>query len=249
MNRVVLLFILILFAVLSCKKEQDEESNNTHDNNSHVGTSSNAFLASDVYEEMILEVLYMEGVKPTEESVSNLESFLLNYLNKPSGISLVLKEIETDQKSTYEVSDLIDLEEVYREHYNEENKISASLLIVDGEYAPNSQVLGVAYKNTSMAVFGKPVSENSGGISQPSKTKLETTIMNHEMGHLLGLVNVGTPMVEDHQDEENGNHCNNEDCLMYYTVETTEITSFLVGSDIPELDQKCKNDLIANGGK
>lgn len=73
--------------------------------------------------------------------------------------------------------------------------------------------------------------------------------MNHEFGHLFGLVNIGTDMVENHEDTEHSKHCDKNNCLMYYASETTEIASFLIGNDIPELDENCKNDLIANGGK
>jgi predicted Zn-dependent protease len=122
-------------------------------------------------------------------------------------------------------------------------------LVLDGSYADNNQVLGIAYRNTSMAIFGGTIADNSGGVSQPTRSKLESTVMNHEFGHLLGLVNLGSNMVDNHQDSSNGKHCDNSDCLMYYASETTEIASFLIGNDIPALDQNCKNDLIANGGK
>lgn len=240
-------FLVFLF-VLSCKKDNSSDTNE-QDNQSPVGASANAFLSDKLYDEMTLEILYMPSVKPSENSVENLNNFLSTYLRKPSGINIIIKEITPNSQSEYSIDNLNSIESSYREEFNEDNKIAASLIFVDGHYASNNQVLGVAYKNTSMAIFGKTVSENSGGLSQPTKTKLESTIMNHEMGHLLGLVNLGTPMVENHEDTEHGKHCENEECLMYYAAETTEIASFLIGNNIPNLDQNCKDDLIANGGK
>lgn len=243
---VISIFFLFITSVFSCKKD---DNTSIKDSNSPVGASANAFLADSEFKKMNLEIIYMSTVPPNEDAVEHLKSFLLNHLKKPSGINIKLHQIETHDQPSYSIEDLKEIESEYRQEYNKEDIIAASLIIVDGEYASNNQVLGVAYKNTSMALFGKTIAEYSGGLSQPTKEKLEATIMNHEMGHLLGLVNVGTSMVENHQDSENGSHCDNDECLMYFAVETTEIASFLVGNNIPTLDQNCKNDLIANGGK
>ena len=84
----------------------------------------------------------------------------------------------------------------------------------------------------------------------PSLEVLETTVVNHEFGHLLGLVNAGSPLQSDHQDTEHGKHCTEQDCLMYYTAETGEgIINMLSGGSVPSLDAQCIADLQANGGK
>jgi hypothetical protein len=36
---------------------------------------------------------------------------------------------------------------------------------------------------------------------------------------------------------------------MYYAAESTDITAFLIGGNIPEFDEKCINDMKNNGGK
>ncbi|MCH8545565.1 MAG: hypothetical protein LAT54_02430 [Cryomorphaceae bacterium] len=95
--------------------------------------------------------------------------------------------------------------------------------------------------------MGGTIANNSGGLSRPSREKIETTIMHHELGHLLGLVDVGTPMVDNHKGEEA--HCNNSNCLMYHSVETVEFLSVLLSQPVPTLDDKCLADLRNNGGK
>ncbi|MFB6307080.1 MAG: membrane metalloprotease, partial [Flavobacteriales bacterium] len=113
----------------------------------------------------------------------------------------------------------------------------------------NENVLGLAYGTTSMAIFEKTITEYSGGISEPPRYKLEATVMNHEAGHTIGLVNNGTDMVNDHQDDAHGKHCNVENCLMYYTTRTTDVVDNLFNSNIPSLDSQCQEDLANNGGK
>ena len=79
---------------------------------------------------------------------------------------------------------------------------------------------------------------------------LESTVICHEFSHLSGLVNLGTPMVEDHQDSENGAHCITESCLLYHKIERMNIAiNFFNQDQIPELDAFCLQDLRANGGR
>lgn len=242
-----ILALTIVF--FSCKKDNEENNALAQDNNGNVGTSANSFLSDEYYNRLTVEILYMSGFEPTQASVSNLRSFLIDHLNKPSGIEVLTREIPSYGQDSYSSNDVVNIESDHRGKFNANQTIAASLIVLDGDYSDNNQVLGIAYRNTSMAIFGGTIAEYSGGLSQPTRTKLESTIMNHEFGHLLGLVNLGSDMVDSHQDTGNGKHCTDDQCLMYYAVETTEIASFLIGNAIPELDQNCKNDLIANGGK
>ncbi len=116
-------------------------------------------------------------------------------------------------------------------------------------------MLGVAYFNTSMAIFEEVVRDNSGDIGQPPTPVIEAASIRHEMGHVLGLVNSGTPMQgeqggpNDHHDEAHGAHCTEEGTLMYYQVETTDFIQNLQGGEVPPLDPLGIEDLQANGGK
>jgi hypothetical protein len=69
---------------------------------------------------------------------------------------------------------------------------------------------------------------------------------------LFGLVNIdgsGTDMQTEHQDEQNGHHCDNENCLMYYAMERSDLISQFFDESVAELDANCIADLQANGGK
>jgi hypothetical protein len=96
-----------------------------------------------------------------------------------------------------------------------------------------------------MCLFGKTFFASSGGINQVNRTQLYTTLLEHEFGHLFGLVAQGTPMVTPHNDAANGAHCNNNNCLMYYAIETGASQN----GSIPTFDANCRADMKANGGK
>ncbi|MEX2513106.1 MAG: hypothetical protein WD398_09380 [Cyclobacteriaceae bacterium] len=216
-----------------------------------VGQSGNFILSDERFTRLNIEIAYMTGTRPTQEMVDNMVGFLQEMVHKPEGIFIVEKAITNLDQETYSVEDIRGLEEEHREFYNEGNSLSFFLLVVDGYLfrdEEESMALGAAYQNTSMVLFGKRIEENSGGFSRPSKGVLESTVVLHEMGHLLGLVNLGSEMEEPHEDESYESHCDNSDCLMYWAVETGNVVNFM-GTTIPSLDQKCRNDLMANGGR
>jgi len=190
----------------------------------------------------------MAGFQPDATSISNLTSFLNSLLNKPGGIIIAQQEIEAGGKASYSVSDIATIEQKSRVIFNSANELSVYILIVDGPHS-DPAVLGISYRNTSVCLFGKTIFDNSGGVGQASRTKLETTVAEHEFGHLLGLVDLGTAMQSDHKDGAHGNHCNVQSCLMYYAAETTDMLGFLVTGNIPAPDSQCLADLQLNGGK
>lgn len=246
------IFLLALLALLfipGCKKEDVLE---VPGNKEPVGATAYGLLSDLQFKTLHVELIYMEDHAPTDASVDNMVDFLETYLRKPGGIHILENSIAAPGQENYSAQDIRNIEDAHRQLFNTENSLAISFIFLDGEYAGNeggSQVLGIAYRNTSMAIFQETVIENSGGVTQPSRTKLESTIINHEIGHILGLVNNGTTMQTEHQDDANGHHCDNSDCLMYYTMETTDIVDNLIGNSIPDLGQNCQHDLSSNGGK
>jgi len=238
------LLLMIFFA--ECKKDEKDPVK------SSSGVTPHELLAGDKYDKLVVEIQFVQGSEPTQATLDNLKTFLEQRLNKPGGITIVQNSISSPGKSSYSVDDIESIEKSNRTQVTSGGTVSTYFLFLDGEYAGNSgsgKVLGIAYGATSMAIFEKTVKENSGSLGKPSTTMLESTVINHEFGHILGLVNNGTSMQSAHQDGTNGRHCSNKDCLMYYTAETTDIIANILTGGIPGLDANCISDLKANGGK
>lgn len=251
----IFLILCTVLCILSCSKDDSGEGNgvDTSGNTKTTGASANEFLSGDEFSEMYIEIVYVEGFKPTETAINNFVSFLESRLNKPGGIVIEQRAIASPGILAYSVSDVIDIEREHREKYNSEGQITVFGFFADGEYAENtedSSVLGIAYRNTSFAVFEETIRDFGSDAFAPALSVLETTVINHEFGHLLGLVNAGTTPQSNHQDTEHGKHCSEEDCLMYWTAETGEgLLGMLTGGAVPSLDSQCIADLQANGGK
>jgi hypothetical protein len=235
--------LLLITAAASCKKDDIRKNDKVVPND---------FLSSSKYDKLVVEIQYVEGNAPTSTAVNNLKTFLEQRLNKPGGINIVQTALGIPAKSTYSLEEIQEIEKDNRTQNTDDQTVAAYFFFAGGDYSGNSgssKVLGIAYGSTSMVIFEKTIKDYSGGISQPPQSTLESTVILHEFGHILGLVNNGTPMHTYHQDEPHGKHCNDPDCLMYYTAETSDIIANILGGNVPELDAKCIQDLQANGGK
>lgn len=244
MKRLALLTLLAGIA-LACDKDPDPTVVNR-------SVRPNDFLSAEDYTSLTVEIAYIEGFQPTSSTVQNLKAFLTARLNKPTGINVVQHAVPSSGASTITVDMLRDIERQNRSENTGGTNITAFFYFADADYSGNSgtsKTLGVAYDYSSMAIFEKSIREFSGGVNKPSVTTLETTAIFHEFAHILGLVNNGTPMKEQHQDGAHEGHCSDQGCLMYYLAETSGIASNLFGGSVPSLDAHCLADLKANGGK
>jgi hypothetical protein len=243
--------LLLLFLFTSCDTDSVTEPGETEFSFNHEinpGQSAPEFLTDENFERLVVQVQYMQGYEPTQQGLNNLKTFLSNRLNKTSITIMEPEEVPASGESSYTANDIRDLEREHRTQFSSENEIVAYFIVVDGEFS-DADVLGIAHFNTSMALFGPMFDEVSGGIGSPPKEDVETIVMQHEFGHILGLVNNGVDMQNNHQDTENGRHCDNEECLMNYAFRTANLFANIFGGNIPELDENCVADLQAAGGK
>lgn len=249
-----LLFFTLLAANLSCsndKNSSDENGINTSGNKKDTGSSARGFLASDTYQSLVIEVSYVEGFRPNAQTLINLKQFLETLLNKPNGISVVEKQIPFPSKTVFSLDDIVEIEDTNRTRYNDSGILAVHLLYINGNFesdTSSSKTLGTAYFNTSAVIYEKNIQELSDEINEPNRIDLETTVLLHEFGHLLGLVDLGSPMQNNHLDTDHDKHCNNESCLMFWKVENSGVLQ-MMSSNIPQLDANCLLDLKANGGK
>ena len=243
-----LLFIACVLFLFSCKKESNtnpETLPNSYSDQA-LGKSANDLLSGAKYTTLNIQVQYMPGYELETATITNLTNYLNGICNKPGGINITQTQIAAND-NTFTVDSAAITERINRTAYTSGSTIAVYILVTDG-YDTSQATLGFAYRNTSICLFGKDIFTNSGGLLQVSRVALETSVLEHEFGHILGLVNLGSPMQVFHQDTVHGNHCNNAHCLMYYAIDTHDALPGM-SNTVPVLDSNCLNDLRANGGK
>jgi hypothetical protein len=236
-RHLLVLLVLLIGGVVSCSKDDTEMLDYKT-----LGSSANDLLSSSKYQALELEINYMQAYPLSDAVINHLTNYLQTYLNKPGGIK-VYRQVINDDKTPLGIGDVVALERKVRTKFTRPGVIAVHIMVVDAEFTEFT-VLGNAYWNTSMSVYGKTIDRFSGGNSQVSMDQLLITLIEHEFGHLLGLVDQGSPMVTPHKGV-NGAHCNNPYCLMNSLIETTSAAA----PQIPVLDNYCEADLRNNGGK
>lgn len=247
--------ILACSLIVSCGEDDsvtpEPQVDENAGNKQPLGTSANELLAPEAFTSLRVEVAYPEGFRPTQESLDLLIPFLQQRLDKPDGITIVESLIETNEEAPYDINEIVAIEDATRTVFNNGDEIGVWLFFSDGSSSSdegNTVILGSAYRNTSMVVYEKTLSDIESNSTLPfNKTLLETTTIRHEFGHIFGLVNGGTPLTSAHEDEENPRHCNVEECLMFFQTVSNSFSA-LEMNEIPNFDPLCIGDLQANGG-
>lgn len=253
------LFLALMFS--GCVTNADPADDTTGYNHKlGTGDSAHAFLASTTFTKLVVEIQAVKGYAPSAAACDKLKAFLEARLNKPEGVEIIVDDtLPAQGKTHYSIADVRAIEDANRKHFSKDNVLAAYFLFLDGGSTDDKdefKILGHAYRNTSMVLYEKTIRDLSGGIGEPPTPTVEATVLNHEFGHILGLVDTGIPPVDaGHHDHPHGAHCTNPDCLMYYAVDSSEFLPNLLGSaglgdgNIPALDENCINDLRSFGGK
>ena len=252
-NFKILIFIFSLALFFSCNK--DDDSNEIVDsaraeNVKALGSSAEDLLSDTIYDNLLIEIAYSGSYRPMQETIDAFKQFLEQRLNKPESIIFIETEISTPLVETQSISDIREIEADQRKKYTVGDTIAVFVYFSHANSENDTEInktLGTAYYNTSLVVFEKTLIDLAV-LPVYDLFVLEATTLQHEFGHLLGLVNlVDNDIHENHEDTVHSNHCNVEECLMYF--ESNNPHSFKNKVSIPELDPLFIEDLQAMGGK
>lgn len=215
-----------------------------------IGLRGHDLLSDTTYTSLVVEVDHMVGAEPSPIALALLEQRLAERCNKPGGIRIVKAAIPAGTGS-YGLTAVTQLEATHRNTRSSGTEASLYVLYLDGRSAfdaGNDKTLGWAYASSSVCLFA----ESAGSVSDPSApAAVESAILIHELGHVFGLVNSGTRMVENHEDLYHPGHDTNSDCVMHYAVESPLVRNIFGQRVSPptQFSAQCVQDLRAAGGR
>ena len=248
--------LLIFFLFLSgCSTNDpvDDGGINRNANLKALGTSGSELLDDIKFTSMRVEVAYVTGFEPSPETLSNLKNFLQQRTHKPNGINIFTRAVSSSGKAPFNINEIAEIEKDVRTTFNAGDEIAVFIYFADGSNENDTntkKVVGSAYRNTSMVIYGATVKNITNRTNGPTKITVESTVINHEFGHLFGLVNLGTPLQVSHEDGVSKGHCDTDGCLMNANVQFgVDLIDMVDDNNIPTFDEKCLLDLRAIGGR
>ncbi len=220
--------------------------------NGNVGDWSMRFLNSTPYSTLLIEVDYISSVTPTQAALNTLVTRAQAHCNKPGGVTLVTHALNIPGKAVWSVQDDYNLEQQVRQSYADGSQVVKYFLYLDGhsdQDTQNTAVLGWTFTGTSTGIFANTLKLAINPLV--SLQEIEQSVLVHEFGHDLGLVNLGCPLTSNHLDTQHGPHCTNQNCVMFWATESGNPQIVLQnGGVLPDdFGVECVNDLKANGGK
>ncbi len=248
-----------------------------------TGSSANDILSNASFDRLQIQIGYVTGFRPTAQTMANFEDFLRQHTFKEQ-IDITFLELDSPNEEDLTTNEIASLESDNRTVYNDGSTLAIYIYFADAPSDGDDEdeglvTLGAVYLNTSMVIFESTIRDLSAQtMGNISVTDIETATLNHEFGHLFGLVNLGTDPINDHEDPEAANHCVVEGGLMRAALQFGSATSRALVSNetdstkpicalsgqsvlkmldtrtamgvlIPGLDPECILDIQGNGGR
>jgi len=259
-KKIILYSILCLGAIMGCSKGLEvPEKMDKSANLRAVGVSANDILANTNFDKLWIEIAYVKGFRPSTTSISNFVNYLKARTFKED-IKITYKELISPGKDTLELEEIHELEMENRTAYNNGRTLAIYIYFADAPSDDDKEeglvTLGAVYRNTSMVIYEATIKNLASKSNSIKVTDVETATLQHEFGHLFGLVDLGTDPVNDHEDDEVENHCDVDGCLMKSEIQfggsmmkTLKSNAFKGLAAVPTLDAECILDLQSNGGR
>ena len=207
------------------------------------GSLALACLQDDQFTSMIVEIDHEPGYRPMSSSTDMMLDRLNQVCNKPGGITVEYSEINFNHDGDWAADDVREQAWIHKSgDVMDSSVLRWQLMFPSGEYSEDG-VLGVAVDGSSIALFSDTIEEADGPFGRPSVEDVENSVVVHEVGHLLGLVNLVYTSPADHEDPEHPGHSNNEDSVMYWAVNSADLSNIFFGSLPNEFDQDDLNDM------
>jgi hypothetical protein len=190
---------------------------------------------------LVIEVAYVSGRKPTQQALDHLTTILRREVIKPDGIITTIGAQLPDSTSSYSLADLVGLESKYRHLHSGGSVASIWIAALNGNYAGASGTLGLAFQATAAVLFEDQIHQAANVFV--SAGAIERSVITHETGHLLGLINIGYHSAYDHEDPQHPHHSTYQSSVMYWAIEDTSIATILSGGPPDDFDQYDRADL------
>jgi hypothetical protein len=200
------------------------------------GSFAPGYLQAATGGSLVVEVASQDGAEPEQGTLDHVRSVLAD----ASGKSVSVVGAKSPQANDRWTSDGLRAAVAdVRSTPQGNGTVVLRLLFVHGHWADDDSVLGVSFQADAAAIFIDDVRDAADPLIGAGAIEVATT--THEVGHLLGLVDLY--LHTGREDPDHPGHSTNTRSVMYWAVESSLVTDLLTGGPPRDFDAADKADL------
>jgi hypothetical protein len=204
-----------------------------------AGQLARVLLQPEPARRLAVEVLQQHGAAPRAGTVEHLTTTLGNVSRKR--VLDAGRWSVPDERTEWTAAAINGMVDEMGRTDHEADLAVVHVLFLRGSFEDGASVLGVATRADTLAIFVDRVADASTALV--GRGQIESAVAVHELGHLLGLVD----LVVDtgRADPDHPGHSRNRRSVMYWAVESGLVTQVLSGGPATTFDDDDLADLAA----
>lgn len=211
------------------------------DDRGPVGGNGRAYLRGAV-ERLVVEVDYQEGAEPRAGATDHLRQVLAGVVDKPGGLTFEGGNVFASDRRDWTRDALRAVADTHRQVRSGGGVAAVYVLYVRGA-SEEPSALGVAHTASEVALFPDGWRGTLGTLLG-SDVAVERAVLTHELGHLLGLVNLTyTSSIQGREDPNNPGHSASRESVMFWAIESSAIGQVFSGPPPDSFDEWDRTDL------
>lgn len=198
------------------------------------GAFAGVLLAPGPAERLVIDVLVQEGQDADAATLNLVKSLLAEQSGKP--VTVRGPNTLNAAASSYSSNDIRGL--AAQGLPQSDGTAVIHLLFLSGDFEKDG-VLGVTVRGDTMAVFPDAISRSASPLVSPSR--IERSVVVHELGHVLGLVDLF--LDANREDPDHPGHSKNRNSVMFWAVESDLVAQLFTGPPPVDFDSADLADL------
>lgn len=217
------------------------------DDEGPVGANGPAILRAEI-PRMVVEIDRQEGAEIPGGAVDRLTEALQRHAHKPEGIRRAGGNTFASDRRRWDAEAVRGVVTAHRRTRSGAGQVSLYVLALRGEFVEDgsaTSAIGVSLNASVVLLFPD---RWVGLVGDPGP--VARAVMVHELGHVLGLVELTYDSRHDRQDPDHPHHSRNPESVMHWAVETDAVRQLLRGPPPDRFDAADLADieLIRRGG-